>query len=142
MSFRFNPAELAALKVRLGTVALAGAEGAVEPLQEKLTGAGTGRKYAPLPNRSSAQGEYPAEQSGALRESIAAAEAGEMRAQFGPINNPPDYVEKLHFKPPSDGGRPFMDDALQDRDIRAGVIEGVQKEADRQFGRVTVRRRG
>lgn len=130
---------LAALRRQLSGVALAGAQGGSGGLAGKLEGEGTGVQYPGLPRRSSAPGEYPAEQSGDLRDSIAARQAGE-GAEFGPINNPPDYVLPLHFRPPSDGGRPFMDMALHDPDIHAAVLDAVEREAGRQFGRATVRR--
>lgn len=125
MATRLNPAGLAKVRQNLTPLALKGAGAAVEVAQDKLTGPGSGRQYPGLPNRSSAEGEYPAEQSGDLRDSMAAEAVGEGRALFGPIHNPPPYVRDLHFKPPSDGGRPFMDDLFYDRDIHRAVRAAV-----------------
>ncbi|MHA0045377.1 hypothetical protein [Deinococcus sp. PEB2-67] len=118
---RVNPAGLASLRVRLTAVALRGAEAAADVARDKLSGPGSGRQHARLPNRSSAEGEYPAEQSSRLRDSIDAEGAGSLRARWGALRNVPGYVMALHFKPPDMGGRPFMDDLLQDRDVHRAV---------------------
>ncbi|MFC4428032.1 hypothetical protein [Deinococcus navajonensis] len=150
---KINPAGLAKLRGALGQVALAGAEGAAEVLRDKLSGEGSGRQYSGLPNRSSSEREYPAEQSGALRDSIAAEPAEEARARFGPIKSPPveagylhfsnaQEMALLHFRPPDMGGRPFMDDALHDRDIHKAALDAVEREASKLLGaRVRVGRR-
>lgn len=122
---RVNPAGLASLRVRLTAVALRGAEVAVDVARDKLSGPGSGRQYARLPNRSSAEGEYPAEQSSRLRDSIDAEGAGSLRARWGALRNAPGYVMTLHFKPPDMGGRPFMDDLLQDRDVHRAVRAAI-----------------
>ncbi len=122
---KLNPQGLAELKRRLGGVAVAGAYAAADVLQEKLSGPGSGRQYPGQPNRSSSPGEYPAEQTGQLVDSISARRAGELRAEFGSIIDPPEYNLDLHFKPPDEGGRPYMDDALQDRDIHQAVREAM-----------------
>lgn len=118
---RVNPAGLASLRVRLTAVALRGAEAAADVARDKLSGPGSGRQYARLPNRSSAEGEYPAEQSSRLRDSLGAEGAGSLRARWGALRNVPGYAVALHFKPPDMGGRPFMDDLLQDRDVHRAV---------------------
>lgn len=141
MPTRVNPAGLTRLRQRLTTVALAGAQAGADVLAEKLSGPGSGRHHAGLPNRSSAEGEYPAEQEGDLRDSIDARPAGEGAALFGPINNPPDHLHALHARPPDMGGRPFLTDALYDRDIHRAIVEGIEQEAQAQFGQATVRRR-
>lgn len=136
MAFRPNPAGLASLRDRLTAVALKGAEAAVEVSRDKLSGPGSGRQYAGLPNRSSAPHEYPAEQTGDLLRSMDARAEGEGRAVFGPINSPPPEagylhfssaadIVGLHFRPPDDGGRPFMDDLLHDRDVQNAVKRAV-----------------
>lgn len=123
-----------ALRVSLGHVALAGTSGGASTLRDKLSGEGSGVHYAGQPRRSSAESEYPAEQTGELRDSIAAQPAGPEAARFGPLHDPPDYLTALHGKPPSDGGRPFMLDALHDRDIHQAVLDAAEQEARRQFG--------
>lgn len=125
---RVNPTGLAQLRQHLTALALQGAEAAAEVSRDKLSGEGSGVHYARLPNRSSTEREYPAEQTGALRDSLAAEPAGPLRARFGVIHNPPPYAVPLHFKPPDAGGRPFMDDLLQDRDVHRAVrqVTGVK----------------
>ncbi|MFD1729850.1 hypothetical protein ACFSC4_00080 [Deinococcus malanensis] len=140
MATRVNRAGLTELCRRLTGVALAGAEGGAEVLRDKLSGEGSGRKYPGLPNRSSSQG-YPAEQTGDLLGSIDARAAGPGQALFGPISDPPEYLPALLGKPPDMGGRPLLDDARHDRDVHKGIVEGVEAEAQRMFGRVTLRRR-
>lgn len=140
MATRVNRAGLDRLRQRLTAVALAGAQGGAGVLAEKLSGPGSGRHHAGLPNRSSAEGEYPAEQEGDLLGSIDARPAGEGAALFGPINNPPDHLHALHSRSPDMGGRPFMDDARHDRDIHRAIVEGIEQEARAQFGQATVRR--
>ena len=126
--FKWSPGGKAALTQALGQRALLGAQAGAAVLAEKLGGEGSGTQYPGQPNRASAQGEYPAEQTGELRRSIAARPDPERpgAAQFGPLDDPPDYVAALHFKPPDDGGRPFLDDALQDRDVRRAVLDAVR----------------
>lgn len=122
---RINPAGLAHLLVRLTPRALRGAEAAAQLLREvKLSGAGSGIQYRGQPNRSSSPSEYPAEQDGDLLRSIKARVSPGRPgfAEFGSIDGPA-FVPFLHFKPPDEGGRPFMDDALQDRDIHKVILE-------------------
>jgi len=121
---RINPAGLAQLQLRLTPLALRGAEAAAETLRGKLSGGGSGVQYRGQPNRSSSEGEYPAEQEGDLLRSIKAriSPGRPGFAEFGSIDGPP-HVTLLHFKPPDQGGRPFMDDALQDRDIHRAILD-------------------
>lgn len=121
---RINDFGLAKLRERLTPLALRGAEQAAEVLREKLSGEGSGRKYASLPNRSSSEHEYAAEQSGRLKASVGAKKT-ECGASFGLIDNVPSYAAALHFKPPSDGGRPVIDDALHDRDIHQAFVDAI-----------------
>lgn len=124
---RINPAGILQLQVRLTPRALQMAEAAAEVLREKLSGAGSGVQYPGLPNRSSAEHEYPAEQSGELAGSIQARASPDRPgfAEFGSIDGPA-YAAMLHFKPPEAGGRPFMDDARQDRDIHAAMLDAAR----------------
>jgi hypothetical protein len=124
---RINPAGIAQLHVRLTPRALHMAEAAAEVLKAKLSGGGSGVQYPGLPNRSSSEHEYPAEQSSKLAGSIQArASPGRPGfAEFGSIDGPA-YVTLLHFKPPDKGGRPFMDDARQDRDIHAAILDAAR----------------
>ena len=122
---RLKPQGIAEHKKQLMGQLMAGAYAAADVLQEKLSGGGSGTQYPGQPNRSSTPGEYPAEQTGQLRDSISARRAGELRAQFGSIIDPPDHNIDLHFKPPDEGGRPYMDDALHDRDIHNAIRTAI-----------------
>ncbi|WP_407570729.1 hypothetical protein [Deinococcus altitudinis] len=124
---RINPAGLAQLQARLAPRALRAAEAAAEVLKAKLEGAGSGRQYPSLPNRSSNENEYPAEQSGELARSIQAriSPGRPGFAEFGSIDGPA-YAAVLHFKPPDAGGRPFMNDAQHDRDIHAAILKSMK----------------
>lgn len=123
---RLDPRGVAALKDRLTRLALNGADAGADVLRDKkLAGEGTGVHYVGQPRRASAPGEFPAEQTGALRNSIVAKPDGPLRAVFGPLNNPPGYVTALHWKPPAAGGRPFMDMALADEDVRDAIKKEV-----------------
>lgn len=120
-----NPAGWAELQRRVQGRALQAAGAAAQVLDQKLAGEGSGEKHAGLPRRSSAPGEYPAEQRGDLRESVGHRAAGEMGAEFGLIDAP-EHAAHLHFKPPQAGGRPVMDMALADDDIQRAVQAGFK----------------
>lgn len=127
MTVRLKPAGIQALQKRLARqAALPAARAAAGVLAEKLTGEGSGVKYANLPRRSSTALEYPAEQSGKTKESISARLSPDgLSAEFGSIDGP-DYVAALHMKPPGDGGRPFMDHAYQDPDVRQAITQAFK----------------
>lgn len=116
---------VATLKDRLSRLALQGAQAGADVLQGKLSGEGTGVHYAGQPRRASSPGEYPSQQTGELRGSITAKPDGPLAAVFGPLKNPPGYVTALHFKPPAQGGRPFLDLALADEDVRDAIRKEV-----------------
>lgn len=116
-----NRGGLERFRQSLSPLALRGAEAAADVLREKLSGPGTGVHYPGQPNPSSREGEYPAEQTSRLVGTIAARPAGPGQAQFGAIDDPPDCLGDFHFKPPGEGGRPFMDHALADADIHQAV---------------------
>lgn len=122
-----RPGAAAQVAARFTRVTLAGAEGGAEALSGKLSGPGSGRQYVGLPNRSSAEREYPAEQFGGLLESIGAKPLEGIASGFGSIDGP-EYVAALHFKPPDAGGRPFLDDALYDRDVHGAVLNAIREE--------------
>ncbi|WP_339098304.1 hypothetical protein WDJ50_18660 (plasmid) [Deinococcus sp. VB142] len=108
-------------------VTMAAAKGGAAELQDKLSGAGSGTHHPGQPNPSSAQGEYPAEQSGTLKDSIMPVRLDGTRSAFGSVDGP-DYLLALHYKPPGDGGRPFLDDAKHDRTIHRAMLDQVRKE--------------
>lgn len=120
-----NRAGLAELRRRLTPLAVRGAEAGANVAREKLGGPGTGVHHSGQPNPSSRQGEYPAEQRGKLLGSLSARPAGPGAAEFGPLDNPPSYLVGLHFKPPDEGGRPFMDQLAQDGDVHTAVRQTV-----------------
>jgi len=133
---RLNPQGVQALKDRLSRLALQGAQAGADVLQEKLSGEGTGVHYAGQPRRASAPGEYPSLQSGDLRDSISARSAGPLAAEFGPLSNPPvqagylhfsneEAMLAMHFREPARGGRPFLDMALADEDVRDAIKKEV-----------------
>jgi len=77
------------------------------------------------PNRSSAPGEYPAEQTRALRDSVGIATMGPLEVTFG-VFDAPDYALKLEYDPPSQGGRPFMSMALHDPEIHKAALDSAK----------------
>lgn len=127
--FKPNPAGMAQLRQVLTAQALKGAQAGAAELRGKLGQAGSGVHYAGQPNRSSAKGEYPARQTGDLQNSIAAREAGDLKAEFGPLDNPPPEAYFMQILPPDQGGRDYMGLAYGDEDVRAAVLKGV-RDAD------------
>lgn len=128
MPFKPNSQGWAELHRRLTARALKGAEAGAEVLRDKLSQEGSGRHHGGQPNRSSAPGEYPALQTGDLRDSIAAQEAGDLRARFGALNDPPPEALFMQVLPPDQGGRPYLDLAYADEDVRDAVRRGVRNE--------------
>lgn len=117
----------AQLDLLLRRVTMAAAKGGAAELREKLSGAGSGTHHPGQPNPSSAEGEYPAEQQGDLRDSIKPVPLGGTRSAFGSVDGP-GYVLALHYKPPGEGGRPFLDDAKHDRGIHRAMLDQVREE--------------
>ena len=128
MPFRPSPQGWAELHRRLTARALKGAEAGAEVLRDKLSQEGSGRHHGGQPNRSSAPGEYPALQTGDLRDSIAPQEVGDLHARFGPLANPPPEAVLMQVLPPDQGGRPYLDLAYADEDVRDAVLRGVKDE--------------
>jgi len=122
-----RPGADAQLETYLRRLTFAGAAGGAGALQEKLRGPGSGVHHPGNPNPSSSEGEYPAEQTGALADSIMPVHLEGTRSGFGSVDGPP-WTVALHFKPPGDGGRPFMDDAKHDRDIHRAMRDGIREE--------------
>ena len=128
MPFKPNAAGMAQLKQALTARALKGAQAGAAVLADKLSQEGSGIHHPGLPNRSSRPGEYPARQTGDLQNSIAAREAGTLRAEFGPLNDPPPEAYFMQILPPDQGGRDYMGLAYGDEDVRAAVLKGVRDE--------------
>ena len=101
------------------------AAGAANKLQEKLSQEGSGMHHEGNPNRSSAPGEYPAEQTRALRDSVNILQMGPFEVAFG-VFDAPDYALKLEYEPPSRGGRPFMSMALVDPEIHQAALDSAR----------------
>lgn len=127
MPFKANAAGMAQLRRLLEAKALEGAQAGAVVLRDKLSQEGSGIHHPGLPRRSSAQGEYPAMQTGDLRDSVAARPAGVMRAEFGAINDPPPEAYYMQILPPDQGGRDYMGLAYGDEDIRAAVLNAVRE---------------
>lgn len=126
--FKPNPAGMAQLRQMLTAQALKGAQAGAAVLADKLSREGSGIHHPGLPNRSSRPGEYPARQTGDLQNSIAARAAGDLKAEFGPLDNPPPEAYFMQILPPEMGGRDYMGLAYGDEDVRAAVLEGVRDE--------------
>lgn len=100
-------------------------------LQEALTGPGSGiwwKEYG-NPNRSSAPGEYPAEQEGNLKDAVDARPGDhplEVKIGFFADKNEQGFQEavELHERPPSQGGRPALEIAWGDRSFRKALLDG------------------
>lgn len=89
-------------------------------------GARSGVRYAGSPAQSSAPGEYPQEQSGEYRRSIAAARVAWNLHVFGPIVDPPEYAFWLEVLPPQDGGRAPVRRTGEDPRTRERVLEALR----------------
>ncbi|GAA5503015.1 hypothetical protein Dxin01_02764 [Deinococcus xinjiangensis] len=100
------------------------ARAAANFLTDVLGQAGSGTHWPGLPNPSSAPGQYPAEQSGKLRESIDA-QLIEGVWEFGSFNAPPEAWALEYPSPPNSpitrqsahGARPWLSKALTDPDL-------------------------
>ena len=99
------------------------AEIAKTELRERLSHSGSGEQHAGLPNRSSAGGEYPAQQFGALHDSIDARAIGPLLYGVGSFDAP-DEAHLLENRPPSEGGRPWLSKALVDPEFREKIKKG------------------
>ncbi len=90
-----NPNILAQLNAEAQKVVLKMAEVGADALRENLsdTGGGRGVKYASLPNRSSAPGQYPIKQSGRLQGMVESGLTAD-GAYFGLVPNGADEREQ------------------------------------------------
>jgi hypothetical protein len=102
------------------------AQVAAEALKENLSlGQRSGRQYPNLPNRSSAVGEFPQYQTGALYNSIAKRKTRD-GYDVGSINNPPPEAVYLEFREPSRGGRPWLSSTLEDPETHRRINEAIR----------------
>lgn len=117
---RVNPAGLAKLRARLTPLALAGAQAAADVARDKLSGPGSGLQYARLPNRSSAEGSTPPSRAAACG-TVSTRRGREPARPLGRPAQRPRVRHGAALQTPDMGGRPFMDDLLQDRDVHRAV---------------------
>ena len=120
----------AELQRRLAPVARDLGEEVAAFLREKLSGAGGGHHWPGLPNPSSAPGEYPAEQTGALLACLGSREVDPLYHQAGALNSvapvPIEAWELEYPSPPgtpsprsaSHGARPWITKAFMDEELR------------------------
>ena len=136
--FTPNPAFRAALDARLTRLleeaALAGALQLEENLNSTM---GTGVQYPFLPNRSSAPGEYPTFQTGALRRGVGA-ERGPGITSLVVIHDARGKLLGLEFSPPSEnpnrvgaprrhsGGRAMVWRTMSDADTHARMLAAMR----------------
>lgn len=89
---------------------------------------GTGQQHEDLPNRSSAEGEYPVVQFGHLLQSISAEREGRLTYGIGSYQQHDaqgyDEAVELETRPPSRGGRDFLEMAEADPEFLAAILEG------------------
>lgn len=97
-------------------------------LIEALSQEGTGILHHGNPRRSSTQDEYPAEQLGNLRASIDAQQVGRLTYAIGSFasKNAQGYAEavQLESRPPSEGGRHWVEMAAADPEFRRAILTG------------------
>ncbi|MGL5005371.1 MAG: hypothetical protein ACRDAM_20800 [Casimicrobium sp.] len=102
---------------------------------DRLSQPGSGEKYAGLPNRSSAPGEYPARQSGELVNSIDARALTPLRFGIGSFNAP-DHAYWLEFDPPGapgfereteSGVRRWLSRTMEDPTVQEAIKREVLK---------------
>lgn len=102
-------------------------------LVEKLSGPGSGVHWPGQPNPSSAPGQYPAEQSGALVQSIDARREGD-HWEVGSFDAPPEAFALEYPSPPGSpitrqsdhGARPWLSKALTDPDLHRRLEEVIE----------------
>jgi hypothetical protein len=96
-------------------------------LIENLSGGRSGKQHQGLPNRSSVEGEFPAEQFGDLKDSIDARQEGALEWGVGSYDSP-DEAYKLEFYEPSNGGRKWLSKTLENptvqEDMTRAGLEG------------------
>lgn len=84
---------------------LASNEGALTLYENLEAGERSGIQYFFLPRQSSAAGEFPQEQSGDLRASIASWQIAPLKFGMGFKNNVPEYAIDIEYAPSDQGGR-------------------------------------
>lgn len=98
-------------------------------LYENLDQPGSGKQYPGLPNRSSADGEFPAPQSRDLQDSADAREAEPLNWQVG-VFDAPEYAAKLEFGPDDgsgEGQRRFLSRTMEDPQTIAAMNDAAEQ---------------
>jgi hypothetical protein len=121
-----NPGFLALMDAQFSRAEAAGAQAAATFLAEKLDQPGTGKQWPGLPNISSAPGQYPAKQSGALLASIKARQVNGVWF-WGSFNTPPEGFYLEYPKPGDSGARPWMSKALSDPELYERVWRAMSE---------------
>ena len=98
-------------------------------LIEAMSHPGQGTMHPGNVNPSSLQGEYPAIQTAALVESIDVREAGPLTVAIGSFEDRNavgfEHAVELESRPPSQGGRAFLEKALHDPGMHAAILKGL-----------------
>jgi hypothetical protein len=97
-------------------------------LIEDLSHPGQGTLHEGNVNTSSMPGDYPAIQTGALIESINVVPAGHLTYAVGSFEDQSAegfaHAVELESRPPSMGGRAFLEKALHDPEIHQAALTG------------------
>lgn len=95
-------------------------------LMGKLDQPGSGKHHEGNPNPSSAEGEYPAVQTGELLSSIDVQQVDYRTFEIGSFANRSregfEHAVELESRPPSQGGRPFLEMVMADPDFRKTLL--------------------
>jgi hypothetical protein len=138
--FVLNPAVLAQLQLRLAPAVDTVADETLGFLRDKLSGGGSGVQYPGRPRPSSAPGEWPAEQSGALLACLGKADLGPLARAVGALNSvgpvPPE-AWALEYPAPQGspvsrqgpaGARPWASRALADSELRERIRAALRAQ--------------
>ena len=105
------------------------ADGGGAYLVEVMSHPGEGTMHPGNVNPSSLQGEYPAIQTAALIESIDVRKARRLAFAIGSFADQNavgfEHAVELESRPPSQGGRAFLEKALHDPEMHAAILKGM-----------------
>ena len=105
------------------------ADGGGGYLVEAMSHPGQGTMHMGNVNPSSLIGEYPAIQTAALIGSIDVREAGPLAFAIGSFEDQNavgfEHAVELESRPPSQGGRAFLEKALHDPGMHAAILKGT-----------------
>ena len=98
-------------------------------LIEAMSHPGQGTMHPGNVNPSSLIGDYPAIQTAALIESIDVRESGPLAFAIGSFEDRSatgfEHAVELESRPPSQGGRAFLEKALHDPGMHAAILQGL-----------------